>query len=150
MSCVASLALELDSADRQIDIVMRDDQTLALAQVAPYQRRHALSTGIHIRLGLDAEHLTSANLPCAAERLSLALSYRHMIALGKGINNVKTQIVPGMTIALSRVAQPHNDIHTSTTISVNDTHAITTAHPTLRAVQECPPPVGRVMAVRST
>jgi hypothetical protein len=35
--------------------------------------------------------------------------------------------VPGMTIALSRVAQPHNDIHTSTTISVHDTDTVTTA-----------------------
>ena len=118
MSRVASLALELDGANRQINIIMRDDQALALVQVAPHQRCHALSTGIHIRLGLNAEHLPSANLPCTAERLGLALSYRHMMALGKCINHVKTHIVPGMAITLSRIAQPHNDIHTCTTISV--------------------------------
>ena len=141
MSRVASLALELDGADRQINIVMRDDQALALVQVAPHQRCHALPTGIHICLGLDAEHLPSAYLPCTAERLGLALSYRHMIALGKCINHVKTQIVSSMTIALSRVAQPHNDIHTSTTISVHDPYTVTTAPRALLPLeaQDCAP-----------
>src|SRR5262245_57796819 len=98
MSGVSSPALELESTDRQINIVMRDNQALVLVQIAPHQRCHALSTGIHIRLGLDAEHLTSANLSCTAECLGLVLSYRHMIALGKCIDNVKTQIVPSMAI----------------------------------------------------
>jgi hypothetical protein len=109
---------------------MRDNQSLSLVQVAPYQRGHTLSTGIHIRLGLDAQHLTSANLPCAAERLGLTLSYRHTVTLGERINNVKTQIVPCMAIALSRVTQPHDYIHTSTTISAHGTCTIT-AHPAL-------------------
>src|SRR5262249_39777166 len=114
MSRVSSLALELDGADRQINIIMRNNQAFAMVQVAPHQRCHALSTGIHIRLGLDTQYLMSANLPCAAERLGLTLSYCHMMALGQGINHVKTQIVPGMAVALSRVAQSYNDIHTCT------------------------------------
>jgi len=59
------------------------------------------------------------------QRLGLALSYRHTVALGKGINNVKTQIMPCMAIALSRVAQPHDYIHTFTTISVHYNYTIT-------------------------
>jgi len=69
--------------------------------------------------------MTSGNLPCAAERLGLALSYRNTVARGKGINNVKTQIMPCMAIALSRVAQPHDYIHTFTTISVYGNCTIT-------------------------
>src|SRR5436190_23396185 len=99
---------------------MHDNQALALVQVAPHQRCHALSTGIHIRLGLDAQHWTSPNLPCAAERLGLALSYGNMVTLGKRINDVKTKIMPGMAIALSRVTQPNDHIHTCTKIVVSD------------------------------
>ena len=63
-------------------------------------------------------------------RLGLALSYRNTVALGKGINNVKTQIMPCMAIALSRVAQPYDYIHTFTTVSVLD-NCTTTACPAL-------------------
>jgi hypothetical protein len=115
---IASLALELDFADGEINVIMHDDQAFSPAQIAPRQRRHTLSTGIHIGLGLDAQHRTSGNLPCTTERLSLTLSYRNTIALGKGLNNIKTQIMPCMAIALSRVAQPHDYIHTFTTITV--------------------------------
>src|SRR5262249_40289988 len=104
---------------------MYDDQAFSLAQIVPHQRCYTLSTSIHIGLGLDAQHWASGNLPCATERLGLALSYRNTVALGKGINNVKTQIMPCMAIALSRVAQPHDYIHTSTTISVHCNCAIT-------------------------
>jgi hypothetical protein len=98
---------------------MHDDQALSLPQIAPHQRYHTLPTGVHIGLGLDAQHRTSGNLSCATERRGLVLSYHHTIALSKSINNVKTQIMPCMVIALSRIAQPHDYIHTCTTISLH-------------------------------
>jgi hypothetical protein len=125
VSRVSSLALQLDFADGEINIIMHDNQAFSPVQIAPHQRCHTLSTGIHIGLGLDAQHRTSGNLPWATERLGLALSYRNPIALGQGINNVKTQIMPCMAIALSRVAQPHDYIHTFTTISVHCNCTIT-------------------------
>jgi hypothetical protein len=67
----------------------------------------------------------SGNLPGATERLGLTLSYGNTVALGKGINNVKTQIMPCMAIALSRVAQPDDYIHTFTTLSVHRNCTIT-------------------------
>src|SRR5256885_84834 len=51
------------------------------------------------------------DLPCAAERLGLTLSYGNTVTLSKHINNVKTKIMSCMAIALSRVAQPNNHIH---------------------------------------
>src|SRR5262249_24429698 len=98
---------------------MHDDQAFSLAQIAPHQRCYTLSTSIHIGLGLDAQHWASGNLPCATKRLGLALAYRNTVARGQGINSVKTQIVPCMAIALSRVAQSYDYIHTFTTIAVH-------------------------------
>jgi len=119
VSRISSLALQLHFANGEINIIMHDDQASSLAQIAPHQRCYTLSTSIHIGLGLNAQYWASGNLPCATERLGLALSYRNTVARGKGINNVKTQIMPCMAIALSRVAQPRDYIHTCPTLSVH-------------------------------
>jgi len=119
MSRVSSLALKLDLADREINIIMHNNQTLSLVQVAPHQRCDALSTGIHIRLRLDAQHQTWPDLACATERLGLALSYSNTVPLSQRINDVKTKIMSCMAIALSRIAQPNNHIHRCTKIVVS-------------------------------
>src|SRR5215510_7597927 len=117
VSCVSPLALNFDLADGEINIIMHDYQALALAQVAPHQGCHTLSTSIHIRLGLDAQHHIWSDLPFTAKRLGLALSHSNTIALSKRINDVKTKIMSCMVIALARVAQPNNHIRRYTIIS---------------------------------
>ena len=104
MPGIATLAFDLHLAALQVDIVMDDDKALSRVYMALYQRRHRLTTGVHIGLGFYQHHLMTVNRPGATQSSRLALFDGNVMPPGKQVYDIKANIVTVMLVTLTRIA----------------------------------------------
>jgi hypothetical protein len=100
---IPSLALALDAPERQVDIVMHNQQLLPRLDIASHQRGNRLTTGIHIGLRLCQYYRTLPNTPYTTDSRYFFALYGNPKTTGEHIDDIKADIVQATLVTSSRI-----------------------------------------------
>ena len=108
----ASLCTDSKLARIQTDIIIDHDELLRRVQfVKVYDFPQTFTTEIHISLGFHQNHLLPFDIAAAADGLMFLRVDRDVILLCQLIQGIKTHIMTGMLVLLSRISKSCYDIH---------------------------------------
>src|SRR5262249_13523726 len=112
-----ALRPEAQPAQGQVDVVADHQQVFQRQLVEVHHLPHTSAAQVHEGLRLDQEHLLLALVKLGDLGLKAVLEPRGTGAGRHGVHDGEPDVVPGARVAVSGVAQAHDDFHFSSSSS---------------------------------
>ena len=107
----AALFAHAQLAQRQVNVVVDQEQVIHLRLIPRNQLRHALAGEVHKRLRLDEHQLFPADEALADLPVHRVFGELNMVLFAEHVNHVEADVVPCSGVFPARIAQTDHNEH---------------------------------------